>query len=204
MRVRERITSYPPVIPQMIPAKFCRLVGDEHIPHDYGNVYFKQPCGDAFRLVIGPSRDQVGLMVELASQLQGNPWFVLYVLLVPRKGNRVPGRYQSEPFESHAAFTAFLNSFRSFLEGDGRHHVWIGSAANDGLLVYDQHNVIFAYGPLDGYKSVLLSHGFRECEFWFPCPHSHAYMPENDAEEERLIAEIEWRRFPLQPGDEWD
>jgi hypothetical protein len=188
----------------MFPAKFCRLVQGEHVPHEYGDVYFEQPCGDGRRLVIGPSANPVALLAELAGELQGNPWFVLYVLLVPRQGNREPGRYQSRPFESHAALTSFLQSFRAFFEGDGRHHVWVGSAANDGLLVYDQHNVLFAYGPVDRFKSVLMSHGFREREFWFPCPHSHAYMPENDSEEERLMAAIEWQRFPLQPGDEWD
>lgn len=188
----------------MIPAKFCRLVNEEHIPHDYGDVYFQQPCGEGFRLVIGPSRDQVDLLAELVGELQGNPWYVLYVLLVPRRGNRQPGRYESEPFESHAALASFLQSFRCFFESDGRHHVWAGSAANDGLLVYDQHNVIFAYGPLDRFERVLVSRGYREAEFWFPSPHSHAFLPENDAEEERLMAEIEWQSYPLQSGDEWD
>jgi hypothetical protein len=46
--------------------------------------------------VIGPSRDHIDLMVELAGELQGHPWFILYVLLVPRLGNRESGRYQSE------------------------------------------------------------------------------------------------------------
>lgn len=185
------------------PAKFCRLVDNEFIPHDYGNVFFQQPCGNGFRLVIGPSRDQVDLLSELAGVLQGNPWFLLYVLLVPRLGDRQPGRYQSEPFESHAFLDSFLRSFRCFFEGDGRHHVWVGSAANDGTLVYDQHDVIFAYGPLDQFKAILVSRGFRESEFWFPAPHTHAFLPENDAEEERLMAEIQWQRYDLQPGDEW-
>jgi hypothetical protein len=185
-------------------AKFCRPENEEHIPHEYGDLYFEQPCGDGSRLVIGPSHGHVNLLAELSGELRGNPWFVLYVLLVPRQGNREPGRYQSEPFESHAALASILQIFRAFFEGDGRHHVWVGSVANDGLLVYDQHDVIFAYGPLDRFRASLRSHGLRESEFWFPSPHVHAYMPENDAEEERLTAEVEWERFPLQPGDEWD
>lgn len=187
----------------MLPAKFCHLEHGEHVLHDYGNVYFEQPCGPSTRLVIGASRDHVDLLIELATQLQGLPWFVLYVLLVPRKGNRESGRYQSPPFDTHAELSAFLAAFRSFFEGDGRHHVWVGSAANDGLLVYDQHNVIFAYGPLDSFRAILDSHGFREHPFWFPAPHTHPYAPENDAEEERLMTEAEWQWSPLQPGDEW-
>ena len=185
--------------------KFCHLErGGEHVPHDYGNVYFAQPCGDGHRLVIGPSRDHVTLLVELAAELRGDPWWVLYVLLVPRLGNREPGRYQSEPFETHAALAAFLEAFRSFFEGDGRHHVWVGSAANDGLLVYDQHNVIFAYGPLDRFEVLLTSIGFTRREFWFPGPHVHAFDPAHDGGEERLMAEMPWQWFPLQPGDDWD
>lgn len=137
--------------------KFCRLVHDEEIRHEYGNLYFAQPCGDGHRLVIGPSIDHVDLLIELAGELQGNPWFVLYVLLVPRRGNREPGRYQSEPFTEFASLASFLQSFRAFFEGDGRHHIWVGSASNDGTLVYDQHNVIFAYGPLAKFKEVLKS-----------------------------------------------
>jgi hypothetical protein len=185
-------------------SKFCHLDRGEHVPHDYGNVYFEEPSGDATRLVIGPSQDHVGLMTQLAAELKGHPWFILYVLLVPRRQRRAPGRYQSQPFETHAELSGFLSSFRSFFETDGRHHVWIGSAANDGVLVYDQHNVIFAYGPVDRFRSILHSLGFRESNFWFPSPHSHSYAPENDAEEERLIAEGEWQHSPLQPGDEWD
>jgi hypothetical protein len=183
-------------------AKFSRLVGDKQVPHEYGNLYFEQPCGDGSRLMIGPSHDQIDLVIELAAELQGNPWFVLYVLLVPRCGHREPGRYQSEPFESHADLAAFLRSFRAFFEGDGRHHVWVGSAPNDGVLVYDQHDVIFAYGPIDRFKALLASRGFREREFWFPSPHSHNFRPEYDAEEERLMSEVAWKRFPLGPGDD--
>ena len=188
----------------MVSTKFCHLERGEHIPHDYGNVYFEQPCGPSKRLVIGPSSNHIELMTELSAELSGCPWFVLYILLVPRQGNREAGRYQSQPFDTHAELSTFLSSFRSYFEGDGRHHVWVGSAANDGLLVYDQHNVIFGYGLLDRFKSLLRSRGFRERDFWFPAPHAHSYAPENDVEEERLMAEVEWKQFPLQPGDEWD
>ncbi|HEY7086520.1 MAG TPA: hypothetical protein VH518_00445 [Tepidisphaeraceae bacterium] len=156
----------------MIPAKFCHLESGEHVPHDYGNLYFEQPCGPSTRLVIGPAARHVELLTELAAELGGNPWYVLYLLLVPRLGNRPPGRYQSPPFQTHRELSAFLASFRSFFEGDGRHHVWVGSAANDGLLVYDQHNVIFAYGPLERYKEILRARTFGQSQFWFPVPHS--------------------------------
>lgn len=184
--------------------KFCRFHQGQHIPYDYGNQYFRQPCGAANRLVIGPSGSHIDLLIELAAELHGQPWFVLYVLLVPRLGNRSSGRYQSEPFGSLAELAMFLSAFRSFFESDGRHHVWVGSARNDGLLVYDHHNVLFAYGPLDAFEQALLRKGYRQQEFWFPAFHAHSYAPENDLEEERLMTEMEWKYSPLQPGDEWE
>ena len=188
----------------MFPAKFCHLKDGEHVPHQYGDLFFEQPCGPSTRLVIGPSKDHIELLTELTTELKDHPWFVLYVLLVPRLGNRPSGRYQSDPFETHAELSSFLASFKSFFEGDGRHHVWVGSSANDGMLVYDQHNVIFGYGPLNRFKTILKLRGFRQGDFWFPAPHSHSYAPENDVEEERLMSEREWQYFSLQPGDDWD
>jgi hypothetical protein len=188
----------------MFQEKFCRLERGEQIAHDYGKVFFEEPCGSSTRLVIGASSGQTELLTELAMELAGHPWFVLYVLLVPRLGNRAPGRYQSDPFETHAELASFLSAFRAFFEGDGRHHVWIGSVPNDGMLVYDHHNVIFAYGPIAGFRAILTAEGYRESPFWFPAPHCHAFVAENDSEEERLMAEREWKYSPLRPGDEWE
>jgi hypothetical protein len=98
----------------MFPAKFCHLEDGEHVPHDYGNLYFEQPCGPSTRLVIGPSKGHVDLLIALAAELKGNPWYVLYVLLISRCGNRESGRYQSQPFETHADLSAFLAAFRSY------------------------------------------------------------------------------------------
>jgi hypothetical protein len=187
----------------MFPAKFSHIEDGEHISHDYGNIYFEQPCGPTTCLVIGPSQGHVDLMIEMVAELLGDPWLVLYVLLVPRRGNRESGRYQSQPFETHAELAAFLSAFRSFFEDDGRHQVWVGSAVNHGVLAYDQHDVIFAYGPLDRFIAILKSRGFGENKFWFPAPHTHSFAEEYDAEEERLMNEIEWQYSPLQAGDEW-
>ena len=185
------------------PAKFCHVESGEDVPHDYGDVFFEQPCGSSTRLVIGPSSGHIDLLTQMAAELRGNPWFILYVLLVPRVGNRESGRYQSPPIETHTELASTLAAFTTFFEGDGRHHVWVGSGQNDGTLVYDHHNVIFGYGPLDRFARILRRQGFQEREFWFPSPHSHSYLPENDAEEERLMSELDWRYFPLQDGDEW-
>ncbi|EAQ79697.1 hypothetical protein DSM3645_24350 [Blastopirellula marina DSM 3645] len=189
---------------RMFPAKFCVPQDHEYVEYDYGDLFFEQPCGSATRLVIGPSKGEVDLLTELAALSENQSWYILYVLLTPRQGNRESGRYQSTPFDTLEKLSAFMTSFQSYFEGDARHHVWIGSLSNEVLLIYDQHNVIFAYGPIDRFRAILEKHGFREEEFWFPTPHSHSYAPQYDAEEERLMKEFEWQYFPLQPGDEWE
>jgi len=72
------------------------------------------------------------------------------------------------------------------------------------LLVYDQHNVIFAYGEIDRFQGVLKNRGYVEREFWFPTPHSYSFPPANTKYEDELMAYFPWRHSPLQPGDEWD
>ena len=186
-----------------MPDKFCRLHNGQEFSHKYGNLFFRQPCGKTERLVIGPDSNHVDLLIELSGKLKGHPWYILYVLLIPRRNNRPPGRYASPPLDTHEKLSAVLYDFKAFFETDGRHHIWIGSGADDGLLIYDQHNVIFAYGPMDSFENILNTYGFKRQDFWFPSPHAHSYLSTNDAEEERLMAQMHWEYFPLQESDEW-
>lgn len=171
------------------------------IPFGYGDLFFRQPCEDAERLVIGPSADHVALIASLAQGFRTQSFSVLYVLLVSHAGH-VPGRYQSPPFESFAALEQFLHGFRSFFEGDGRHHLSVAGSGED-LLVYDQHNVIFAYGRLEEFQRRIEARGFREQRFWFPAPHAHTYPAENAEQERELMAYLAWEWSPLQRADEW-
>ena len=176
---------------------------EELVPHDYGNVFFRQPVSGGERLVIGPSSEHVEVMLELAQTWPAREFFVLYVLLISHSGAG-PGRYESPLIESFGDLQEFFRTYAEFLESDGRHHIWIGSPANEGLLVYDQHNVLFAYGNLSDYERKLASRRFTEGEFWFPCPHSHSYPPTNTWREEELLQHFPWQHSPLQAGDEWD
>ncbi|MGC1274983.1 MAG: hypothetical protein WBC44_14860 [Planctomycetaceae bacterium] len=172
-----------------------------HAPHDYRNRFYRQPTSDPDRLVIGASGSNVDLLGTLAARFAEQPYFVLYVLLVSHTEHKL-GRYQS-PSLSFEELWAFLDQHREFLEGDGRHHVWVGSPGAD-LLVYDQHDLIFAYGSLDAFEDVLLNRGFTEEEFWIPAPHSHSFPPANIPRQEALLDHFPWQHFDLQPGDEWE
>ncbi len=130
-------------------------------------------------------------------------WGVLYVLVQPRGSGHQPGRYESELFATHAELVEFLSEFEDFFESDGRHHIWVADPEGSGQLVYDQHNVIFAYGAIERFREELIKRGYREEDFWFPSPHFHAYWPENDAINRRLLTEWEWKYFPLAEDDKW-
>jgi hypothetical protein len=130
-------------------------------------------------------------------------YYLLYVLLAPRFGHRDPGRYQSRGPLSFDQVAAFCRRFRPFLEGDGRHHLWIGSTSGAGLLIYDHHDWIWGYGDLAAYIEVLKLRGFQEGHIELPFPHSHSYHTEFDAAEDAVAGYWEWSYFPLQHGDDY-
>ena len=175
----------------------------EPVPHEYGNIFFRQPCGDSERLVIGPNSKQINLLDSLSAEFESQEYYLLYILLLSHSG-RSPGRYQSPVIPNHDDLQLFIWTFQTFFENDGRHHLWIASPNSSDLLVYDQHDVIFGYGNLNGFENVLTNNEFTNTEFWFPSPHAHGYDPANAKIEDELIDYFDWQYFELQPGDEWD
>ena len=163
----------------------------------YGKVYEKEND----RLKIATDENQIGILINLVDCLNP-PFYVLYVLIVSRLGNKI-GRYQSSLFESKEELFSFLNEYKLYLETDARHHLWIGAIDNSGLLVYDQHNVVYAYGNIDEYKNILNENNYIMKSFDFPTPHSHYYHPENDIYEERILSALDWQYFPLEETDDW-
>jgi hypothetical protein len=170
-------------------------------PVTYADIWSVERTTGPERLRVGPSGRSVEVLLSLAGSW-GENYYLLYVLLVPRQGNREPGRYQSPGPLSFDQVKAFCQRFQRFLEGDGRHHLWIGSTEGDGLLVYDHHDWIWAYGDLAAYTEILNRRGFREGPIEIPVPHSHWYHPEYDAAEEEIAKYWEWSYFPLQPDDD--
>jgi hypothetical protein len=125
--------------------------------------------------------------------------------LCPRRSTlaREPGRYQCPELQAAIAVDAFLNQFRSFIQDDGRHNVWIASKSGSEMLIYDRHNVIYAYGPVDAFREVLATEGLKEVpSVRFPSPHSHHYHQSLDSEEERLLQYWNWHRSPLKESDD--
>src|SRR5215831_9871590 len=130
-------------------------------------------AGTRERLRTGVSKDQHRLVLDLASLLSG-PFKILYVLHTTRIGAEL-GRYES-PVLDGEDIQRFLSRFGPFLDQDARHDFWLHSRDDDATIVLDRHNLIFAYGPIDGFEGMLLKSGLRRVEnLRIPEPHVHYY-----------------------------
>jgi hypothetical protein len=141
-------------------------------------------------------------MLHLADNL-APPFFVLYVLVASRRGNELR-RYQSPLIATRDKMGSFFGYFRDYFETDGRHHVWINTVDHSGTIIYDQHNVIFAYGPTEKWKEELVDEGFKEKAFQFPIPHSHEFHSDNDKYEDEILDYWDWSVFELADQDLYD
>lgn len=182
------------------PYKLGTLVGSDFVPHRFSNTWDIEPTTGPDRIVVGPSSRHVELMIRLAKELP-EPFGILYVLLVSRNEHE-PARYQSPYPCQRDEMEAFLENFREFLERDGRHHIWVMSLPESSTLVYDQHNIIYAYGPLKQFREVLQKEGLERGAVSLPCPHSHNYNPQFDQDEQRLFDHWNWLKSPLMEGDD--
>jgi len=181
----------------MKPYKFGKIKNDKSIKYEYNDLYDLEKTSGQDRLIIAPKKNHIKLMLEL-SEVSNSSFWILYVLVMPmpKCGNKA-GRYQSVKELNKESLTKFCNKYHDFFETDSRHQFWIGSTKDNFLLVYDHHNVIYAYGNLEKYINILKKRGFKKGEIIFPNPHMHKYNSENDKFEREIMKEIEWKYFPL-------
>lgn len=180
--------------------KFTRMLADNtFIDNEYGKIYEVEKTSGYNRLKIGADKNQTDLLLRLCENI-APPYFILYVLVVSRQGHE-QGRYQSPLIETINEVQSFLSEYKTFFETDGRHHIWLGTPDNSGLMIYDQHNVIYCYGELEKQISYLQKAGFQEKAFDFPAPHAHRYNEKNDKFEEQILQHWDWEVFPLTDDD---
>jgi len=71
------------------------------------------------------------------------------------------------------------------------------------MIVYDLHNVLFGYGPLDAFETYLEGAGFPRVEtIELPFPHTHHYNERFDSDVDAILAAYAWERSPLTEQDE--
>ena len=178
--------------------KLTRLPGKSDLPVEWPHVFRREHTTGPDRLAIAPREDPMGVLCDLATFI-GPELFLLYVLVVSH-GQAESGRYESPPL-ALVDVQIFIEEFRDMLTNDARHEFWIGSTSDRGMLVYDDHGIIYAYGPLGDFERSLVARGLSVGSFQIPAPHAHHFHREYDEVVDRLLARWEWRRAELQPGD---
>lgn len=128
------------------------------------------------------------------------PYYLLYLLHTPR-GEAEPGRYQSPPL-SLDELKGFLARFAAFFRADARFDLWAHSPQDDATVVWDRHNLLFGYGPVNRFAEALLSLGFTHGVPQVPVPHEHHYRSEFDHLARDVVAAFDWSVSALSPEDE--
>jgi hypothetical protein len=178
--------------------KLTKSDGGAELPVEWPHVFVRERTTGPDRLAIAPREDPTGILYELAD-LFGPEYFLLYVLVASR-GQAECGRYESPPL-GLVDVRIFVEEFRDLLTNDARHEFWIGSTNYSGMLVYDDHGIIYAYGPLDDFERSLAARGLSSESFDIPAPHTHYFHGQYDEVVDRLLTRWEWRRTDLHPGD---
>jgi len=177
--------------------RLSRRENAEDVPHVHNHTFAEQATPS--RIIAAPSAGHFSLLFSLAEGLPG-PFAALWVLRVSR-GRADEGRYQS-PFLALAELRVALEPIRTFLSEDGRSQLWLHSPEVDATLVWDQHDLLYLYGPLAPFRATLVCAGLREAEpVSISFPHGHHYHAAFDDAEASMASLFEWRVTPLRPGD---
>lgn len=166
-------------------------------PYRHPKVWLRERVdGGRARLRIGAGLGTMELFLALAASLE-QPLYLLVVMRVPRVGEE-PGRLESIAID-HAELATFAERFGELFEDDARAQLWVGEALSDNLLVLDEHDLIYAYGPLHLFEQTLRERGYEPGDPRIPDPHEHHYNHQFDDLERDLRRRWTWRRtLPLE------
>ena len=167
-----------------------------------GKVFARDERGGLPHLRIAVEGQQVRLIEALMDSMP-EPFWLLYVLVVPR-GEGQAGRYQASEPLTREQVRSFLERFRNLIELDGRHNVWLKSDSGPALLVLDRHNLVYAYDLGDNSVETLQQMGWVEVDraaIALPDPHAHHYHAMFDDEARDILATMQWNWTPLREQD---
>jgi len=181
-------------------SKLFHCVDDEWVEHSHPPIFHFHESGSGTPRVAATAPGGDPLVLRSLTDCLAPPFMLLYVLLVPR-GEGEPGRYES-PELSRAQLHGFLDRFADYLRNDGRFDLWVRSRHDQATVVWDQHNLIWAYGPTDRFLTVLRRLGFREGSPAVDFEHEHHYRASFDGDAKALLEVFDWYRTPLRLEDE--
>lgn len=180
--------------------KLSRKSGDDWVEHSHPAVFARQSVeGKHVRLVAGVPGGDSSILRRMLACLE-QPFYLLYVLHTPR-GEGVSGRYQSAAL-SEQSLIDFLERFSGLLGADARHDVWVHSPGGNATLVWERHNLIYAYGNVACFEAALSQMGFVHGAVDMDFPHAHHYRAEYDADAKDILTYLDWSYSPLHPQDE--
>lgn len=186
----------------MDPVKMPKFGTIDSKPIHYGNHWMVRKAGPMLQLWITTDYNPITLIKKLLTLGEG-PYGLLYILNVARATSQ-PGRYQGPLLDQPSLFQ-WLDRFADYLSGDGRHHLWfydLSQSTRHPRIVYNNHEIIIAYGAIERIETYLRQQQFSESEIHIPAPHAHSYNVQFDDDEEAILKSLEWTLFPLQPDDE--
>lgn len=187
------------VLPKCVVLKDGNDLSDGVLINHRDRYEFEQTTGP-MRLKLGPSSGHVSLMKALLAELD-EPFTILYILDPSRTEAQV-GRYQSPMDLDRFAVYSFLDEYSEYFEQDGRHEIWVYSETQQATLVYDRHEIIYAYGPLDRFERVAKARGLLPGPVQVTAPHCHHYHNQFDDHQDRVMAHFEWIHSELREEDE--
>ncbi len=167
----------------------------------YGNCFKQIAVDTPYPKVLFATDDGYINLIRECLEIMPEPFNVMY-LLIRSMNNIEGGRYCTDKPMSLTELNAFLDKFGEFLEGCGRHHIWFISDDPDTFLVYDHHNMIFAYGQQESFLNLLRSKNYKEHEPTIPFPHYHGFNDTFGLDERDVLASREWVRYDLEPDDD--
>ena len=174
--------------------------GEQWVPHSHVPVFAVETTSvHTQRIVAGVPGGDAAVLLKLIECITP-PFFALYVLHTPR-GEGEPGRYQSPKLEL-PELQAFISQYSSFFAADARFDLWVHSPADGATIVWDRHNLIYGYGPIECFSNALCSLGFSQGTKPTLGPHAHHYRHEFDSEARAILTAFPWQYSSLQPEDE--
>lgn len=177
-------------IPYRQSLKMLTLEGEEafHLVTD------RRFTAERSRLVISAASESLFIISKLIS-LVGDRFRVTYVR-EHQEGEVEQGRYLLRHSFEYREAIEFLYTHQEFLLCDGRHHLWIMNETQKSGIVYDQHDLIYYYGPQLRaiafllYREFLPTRSLSHSNF----PHGHGFRSTFDEEEAEIVS---------QPGTYW-
>ncbi len=160
------------------------------VPVTLPNTYCREIERGVDRVAIAPASGHMQVLLSLVQPLEG-PFRFVYCLLMG-SAEWTPGYYSLPTDLSASELDGLLREFEEFFEQDGRHTLWVASPREKATLIYDEHNLIYGYGPLDRWMQILDQSALTPGPVSVPFPHTHHRHDGLESELHRLLASREW------------